>query len=115
MAGARSRCPASEDHSGVLDAGLWVIEKMNIQYRRNQDILVTEMDGDFVMMNVDTGEYHSIRGSGVRIWELAESPVTERQIVETICAECDISEDVCTADIRRFLAELLGAGLLLSS
>jgi hypothetical protein len=86
---------------------------MNILYRRNQDILVTEMDGDFVMMNVETGEYHSIRGSGVRIWELAETPVTEAQIVQAICAECDVAEDVCTVDVRQFLGDLLGAGLLL--
>jgi len=56
---------------------------MSVLYCRNQDILVTEMDGDFVMMNVETGDYHSIRGSGVRIWELAETPVTEGQIVAT--------------------------------
>jgi len=86
---------------------------MSVLYCRNQDILVTEMDGDFVMMNVETGDYHSIRGSGVRIWELAETPVTEGQIVATICAECDVPEDVCTADVRQFLDDLLGAGLLL--
>ena len=88
--------------------------KMNVLYRRNPDILATEMDGDFVMMNVDTGEYHSIRGSGVRIWELAEAPVTERQIVEALCAEFDVPEDVCHSDVRKFLDELLGAGLILS-
>lgn len=88
---------------------------MNTLYRQNPDILATEMDGEFVMMNADTDEYHSIRGSGARIWELTKNPITEKQIVETICAECDVTEDVCAVDVRRFLTELLGAGLILSN
>jgi hypothetical protein len=72
------------------------------------------MDGDFVMLNVNTGEYHSISGSGVRIWELSEKPVTEGQIVQAICAEFDVAEEVCQADVRGFLDELLEAGLILS-
>jgi hypothetical protein len=86
---------------------------MNASYYRNPDILSTEMDGEFVMMNVGSNEYHSIRGSGVRIWELAENPITESQIVEAICAEFDVAEDVCKADVRGFLEEMLGAGLIL--
>ena len=83
-------------------------------YHRNPNILATDMDGEYVMMNVDSNEYHSIKGSGVRIWELAESPITEKQIVEAICAEFDVTEDVCKADVRGFLDEMLGAGLILS-
>ena len=87
---------------------------MSGSYYRNPEILTSEMDGDFVMMNSGTGEYHSIRGSGAVVWELVGTPVTEAQLVTAICAQYDVDEDVCRADVRRFLDELLAAGLVLS-
>ena len=87
---------------------------MSILYRQNPDMVATEMDGDFVMMNIGTGEYYSIRGSGARIWELASTPIAEAELVKAICDEFNVEEAVCTADVRSFLAELLEAGLILN-
>lgn len=87
---------------------------MSILYRQNPDMVATEMDGDFVMMNIATGEYYSIRGSGARIWELASTPVSEAELVKTICDEFNVEEAVCITDVRRFLAELLESGLILN-
>ena len=86
---------------------------MNNSYCRNPNIVAAEMDGDFVMMNVESGEYYSIRGSGARIWDLAERPVTESEIVETLCDECEVDESTCRADVRKFLDESLEAGLIM--
>lgn len=87
---------------------------MSILYRQNPDMVATEMDGDFVMMNIGTGEYYSIRGAGARIWELASTPIAEAELVKTLCDEFAVEETVCTADVRRFVAELLEAGLILN-
>jgi hypothetical protein len=87
---------------------------MSILYRQNPDMVATEMDGDFVMMNTGTGEYYSIRGSGARMWELASVPISESELVKAICDECNVEEAVCTIDVRKFLTELLEAGLILN-
>ena len=87
---------------------------MTILYRQNPDMVATEMDGDFVMMNIGSGEYFSIRGVGARIWELASTPLAELDLVKTLCDEFDVDETACTSDVRRFLAELLEAGLILN-
>jgi hypothetical protein len=86
---------------------------MSILYRQNPDMVATEMDGDFVMMNIATGEYYNIRGSGARIWELSSAPIAELDLVKAICDEFDVEEAVCTTDVRRFVAEMLEAGLIL--
>lgn len=86
---------------------------MSALYRRNPDMVATEMDGDFVMMNIGTGEYYNIRGSGARIWELAGAPISELDIVKTLCDEFEVDEAVCTTDVRAFLAEMLETGLIL--
>ena len=88
---------------------------MTILYRQNPDMVATEMDGDVVMMNIGTGEYYSIRGSGARMWELASTPIAEVELVKTICDEYDVDEAACKTDVRRFLAELLEAGLILNN
>ena len=87
---------------------------MSILYRQNPDMVATAMDGDVVMMNIGTGEYFSIRGSGARIWELARSPISELDLVKAICDEFNVEEAVCKTDVRKFLTELLDAGLILN-
>ena len=86
---------------------------MEEYYRRNPEIIATEMDDDLVMMDVESGHYFNIRGSGARIWELTKAPVTETAIVRTLCAECDVDEATCRADVQKFLTELREAGLIL--
>lgn len=74
---------------------------------RAPDLISTDMDGDTVMLNIERGEYFGIGGVGTRAWELLEQPVSMWTIVQTICAEYDVDEATCLADMQAFFNELL--------
>ncbi len=74
---------------------------------RKPDQIFTDMDGDTVMMDPESGSYFGISGTGSRIWELLEQPQTVNAIVEAICTEYDVDIKQCEADTLAFCQNLL--------
>nr|WP_319565123.1 lasso peptide biosynthesis PqqD family chaperone [uncultured Rhodoferax sp.] len=74
---------------------------------RDPDLISTDMDGDTVMLSIERGEYFGIGGVGTRVWELLEQAVSMQTIVQAICAEYDVDEATCLADVQAFFNELL--------
>ncbi|MFB5760235.1 lasso peptide biosynthesis PqqD family chaperone [Paenibacillus medicaginis] len=68
--------------------------------------LASDMDGDKVMMSIESGKYYNLGKVGGRIWELAISPVTISQIVEALVAEYDIERGLCEQQVITFVAAL---------
>jgi hypothetical protein len=78
---------------------------------RNPRLIAADMDGDLVMMSIESGEYFGLGGVGTRVWELIATPHTLAQLTQAICAEYEVDEATCEPDISRFLADLLANGL----
>jgi hypothetical protein len=78
---------------------------------RNPRLIAADMDGDLVMMSIESGEYFGLGGVGTRVWELIDTPRTLAQLTQAICAEYEVDAATCETDISRFLADLLANGL----
>lgn len=79
---------------------------------RDPDLIAAPMDGDLVMMCIESGNYYGVGGVGPRIWELLEQPVTVEAITAVICNQFDVDADRCRPDIAAFVRQLLDAGLV---
>ena len=79
--------------------------------KRNPQLIAADMDGDTVMMSIESGEYFGLGGVGTRVWDLLAQPHTVAQLTQAICAEYEVDSATCEADIIRFLDELLANGL----
>ena len=81
---------------------------------RNPDLIAADKDGDTVMMSFERGTYFGLGGVGSRIWGLLENPTSMSAIVRAICAEYDVDEQTCTADVQRFVAMMIENELVIS-
>ena len=81
-------------------------------YCRNADLLSVEMDGDLVMMSIDSGNYYGVSGIGPRIWELLESPRGFGELVDGICDEFEVDSETAASDLKAFLAKLSENGMI---
>ena len=81
-------------------------------YRRNADILAASVDGELVMMSIQAGNYYSIGGIGMVIWELLDQPRTLDELVDAVVADYDVERERCAADVAAFLDEILGLNLI---
>lgn len=85
----------------------------NTTIKRNPELVETKMDGETVMMSINSGEYFGLDPVGSRIWELIENPIPIDQLIDKLIDEFDVSRDECEIDTLEFLNQLQEKKLLL--
>ncbi len=67
---------------------------------------VTELSGEKVMIDFDSGKYFIIKGTGNDIWNIIQNEVTVGEIVDQLVNEYDVSDDDCTCAVINFLEKM---------
>lgn len=70
-------------------------------------INVTDLSGEKVMVDFDTGKYYLIKGTGNDIWDIIQDEVTIGGIIDSLLAEYDVSEAECEKSVIDFLSKIL--------
>ena len=85
-------------------------------YRINEPKTVSEtLDGEAIVINLETGSYYSMNPSGSFIWELTLSGHSVRQISEIAGQRYDGNPVTMGKSIAEFLVSLQQAGLIVES
>jgi hypothetical protein len=80
--------------------------------QRNAGVLDAEVDGEAVMLSIDSGRYFGFDSVGTEIWRLVQEPRSIAQICAALLERYDAEPEVCTADVTRFVAGLVNVGTL---
>lgn len=73
---------------------------------QEQGNIVSDMDGDKVMMNITNGNYYNLGQIGGRIWELIAAPVSVGEVVSSLMAEYEVEQSQCEEQVFSFLKHL---------
>jgi hypothetical protein len=82
---------------------------------RDPDVLVAEVEGRPLLLNVRTWTYLSFNETGARIWHHLEEPRGRAELLERLTGEFEAPEAEIAADLDLFLAELREQGFLLDA
>ncbi|MBY4891626.1 PqqD family protein [Rhodobacteraceae bacterium N5(2021)] len=84
-----------------------------MRYERSANMMVAEMDGDLVMMDIDQGSYFAINPVGGHLWQQLETPQTLAGLVESVTKAfaTDDASQVKT-DVEGFLADMAHNNLI---
>ena len=77
-----------------------------------RSIASCELDGEAVILNVETGLYHGLNEVGSRIWQLVREPRRVSELRAQLLAEFEVEEDVLGPDLLALLADMQRAGLI---
>lgn len=80
---------------------------LNTTITRSNDFVFNEIDGEMVMMNIETGKYVSLNQTGKTIWHILEQNKTITQIIEEILAQYDVSQAQCTQEVSHFITQMV--------
>jgi hypothetical protein len=69
-------------------------------------------DDEVVVLDMRTGTYFSLRGSGVDVWELVEANATGAQIIEALAGRYDGRQAEIESAVEALLEELAQADLI---
>ena len=76
---------------------------------RNQNVLWTELDNQFLLMDIESGAYLELTGVGSAIWRVLEASCSEADIVEHVVGRYSVERQECERDVRAFVDKLLAA------
>lgn len=79
---------------------------------RAEGKLSTELDGETVILDMESGQYVGLDIIGTRIWDLIENKISVQGLVEVLVEEYDVERHDCLQDVQHFLSELAGNGLI---
>ena len=79
------------------------------------DIVFREVDGEAVILNLETGLYFGLDQVGTRIWQLIHEHGSLQKVFETMRNEFDVGSDALERDLLGLMDELCVKGLVRAS
>jgi Coenzyme PQQ synthesis protein D (PqqD) len=86
---------------------------MNLQSypQRKDQVIAQKASSDFLLFDMNDGNYYSLNEVGGRVWELCDWNHSLAQLVEILAAEYDAPAETLSNDVLELLEEL-GSGKL---
>ncbi len=78
----------------------------------SEDVLMQELQGEAVLLHLQTGVYFGLDQVGTRIWVLLGEKKVIGDAVEAMTAEFDVSMERCAEDTLALVSKLQEQGLL---
>ena len=80
---------------------------LNDKVAHTPGFIVSNMDGEKVMLSIENGKYYSLGEMGSEIWSLIEKSMQINHIIAKLISEYDVKEEECEEDVMTFLNTLL--------
>ena len=82
------------------------------QFVAAPDQVSSDLDGDAVILNLNSGVYFGLNPVGARVWELLQEPRTVDEICGTVRQEFEVEPDRCRRDLINLLEQMRNEGLV---
>jgi hypothetical protein len=79
------------------------------------DVVFRELDGEAVILNLESGIYFGLDHVGTRIWQLIREHGALQKVFETMCDEYDVGSDTLERDLLQLVDELCAKRLARAS
>ncbi|HVB33760.1 MAG TPA: PqqD family protein [Patescibacteria group bacterium] len=83
--------------------------------QRKQQVIAQKASNDFLLFNMQDGNYYSLNEVGGRIWDLCDGNRTLRQIVDILAAEYEAPTETLKEDALGLLEELRSGKLIVEA
>ncbi|MDC0702980.1 MULTISPECIES: lasso peptide biosynthesis PqqD family chaperone [Priestia] len=74
--------------------------------------IVSDMDGEKVMLSIHNGKYYNLGEIGGEIWEQIKEPISVRKLIATLVAQYNVTQSDCEEQVIAFLSQLIKEDLI---
>jgi Coenzyme PQQ synthesis protein D (PqqD) len=85
------------------------------QYLVGSAVVFRELDGEAVLLNLDSGVYFGLDEVGTRVWALLVEHGTLERVCSQLMEEYDVEPAVLEQDVSRLVEELCHKGLVVAA
>jgi hypothetical protein len=79
---------------------------------RPANLVASEIDGEMVILNIESGHFFQLNQIGSRIWEALEVPSTMGELCRAMHDRFEVDEQTCRRDVVEFVGLLSQNGLV---
>lgn len=79
---------------------------------KSKDVTWKVLDGETVLLNLDTGIYFTLNATGTEVWELYDSQTSLAEITRVLCEQFDVTMEQAQRDLIELTQGLLNEGLV---
>lgn len=76
------------------------------------DVLMRELDGESVLLNLQSERYFGLDAIGTEIWSVLAQAPSIQAAYETLLAEYEVAPEVLRQDLQTLIEQLLEHGLI---
>ncbi|MFJ5621671.1 lasso peptide biosynthesis PqqD family chaperone [Peribacillus loiseleuriae] len=74
--------------------------------------IISDMDGETVMLSIHNGKYYNLGELGGEIWSLIKNPISIEELVATLLSRYEVDQTECEEQVHAFLNQLLKESLI---
>jgi len=82
------------------------------QSRIRDDILTAQLQGEAVLLDLQTKRYYRLNATGAMIWKGLQDLLQSREIVDVLVQEFEVDRATAQAETERTLDDLRAHGLI---
>ena len=79
---------------------------------RNPSAISSELDGEAVILDMESGKYHGLDSTGTKIWALLEDKISLDDLVLKLTEEYSVECEQCKSEVESFVRQMLALGLI---
>lgn len=84
----------------------------NAIIKLKKQLNVTDLAGEKVMIDFESGKYFLIKGAGNDIWDMLQEEITPTKIVDRLLTIYEVSREECEESVMKFLEQMKGNGFI---
>lgn len=77
-----------------------------------KELEVTDLSGEKVMVDFETGKYFMIKGAGNDIWDIMKDDMTVQTIIDKLLDIYEVDEATCSESVLKFLEQMEQNGFI---
>ncbi|MFJ7756090.1 lasso peptide biosynthesis PqqD family chaperone [Peribacillus muralis] len=89
-----------------------IVSKNNVITQKKGNI-VSDMDGETVMLSIEKGNYYNLGILGGVIWSLIEEPIKVDDLIGKLMSEYEVQQQECEEEVLSFIYSLYNEDLIL--
>jgi len=82
-------------------------EDSDILMRNEEEIMFSEVDGESVIMHLQSGRYFGLNAVSTDIWNHLENNITFPNLIDLLLAEYDVEREQCAKETEAIITMLL--------
>lgn len=85
---------------------------LNSHVFQAEEVFVSEIDGELVMMSTENGAYYNLDPIGTDVWNRIAEPTEVEGLCRALSAEYDADPDIIRRDVLALLDRMAEKGLI---